>query len=378
MSTAVPIKVSLDVSAIPARPAGAGHYVVQLSRALAARADVEVVRVSRRDDAARWQPDGAVVAAAPGNRVARLAWEQFGMAGVLRREGVALHHGPHYTMPERAPVPVVVTVHDCTYFDHPEWHERSKVLVFRRAIRHAARAAAAIVCVSEVTRQELEAHCTVRAPVVVAPHGVDTQRFSPHERSPGSDERDLAGLGIEGRPYVAFVGTIEPRKNVAGLVRAFDSIGDVDARLVLAGGEGWHDREVGAALGGLRHPERVVRTGYLPDALVPPLLRRAAAVAYPSFAEGYGLPALEALACGTTLITTAGTSMASFAAGAAVEVPAGDDPALAEALRVALRGEESAGVVEARIARGLAVASSSTWAASADRHVAAYRLAAGI
>ena len=76
----------------------------------------------------------AVVARAPTARPLRLAWEQLALPGLLGRAGLDVHHGPHYTMPERARLPVVVTVHDCTFFDHPEWHERSKVTVFRRAI----------------------------------------------------------------------------------------------------------------------------------------------------------------------------------------------------------------------------------------------------
>ena len=81
---------------------------------------------------------GTVRAAAPARRPARLAWEQVRLPRLLGAGSVDVHHGPHYTMPERRRLPMVVTIHDLTFFDHPEWHERSKVLVFRRAIRVAA------------------------------------------------------------------------------------------------------------------------------------------------------------------------------------------------------------------------------------------------
>ena len=194
-----PLRLSLDVSAVPSRPGGAGYYTIELARALCTHPAVDLTLVARRDDSARWRAlasDRArVVAAVPGARPARLAFEQVGFPALLRRLDVQVHHGPHYTMPLRAPVPCVVTVHDCTFFDHPEWHQRTKAVFFRRAIRRAAEKAAVIVCVSEVTAQRLHACCTVRGPVTVIPHGVDHVRFTPDEPAPGADDAQLGALG---------------------------------------------------------------------------------------------------------------------------------------------------------------------------------------
>lgn len=381
----VELRVSLDVSAVPAAPAGAGRYTLELARALAARDTPDLVALSRRTDAARWEgvlgPRGTVRAVAPAPRPLRLAWEQVTLPGLLRRAGVQVHHGPHYTMPERARVPVVVTVHDCTFFDHPEWHERTKVVLFRRAIRVAASRAAAVVCVSETTARHLREVCTVAAPVVVAPHGVDHARFSPDPPAGSTDEGTLRRLGLEpGRRYLLFVGTLEPRKDVASLVTAFASIAGSheDLSLVVAGGRGWRDDALQAALSATgRYRQRVVFTGYVPDDAVPVLLRRAAAVAYPSLYEGYGLPALEAMACGAPLVTTSGTAMAEVAGDAAVLVPPGDVDGLAGALSDLLTAGRDDPEVLARRAIGLERAATRTWAASAERHVDAYRIAAG-
>ncbi len=374
-----PLAVTLDVSAVPPAPAGAGRYTLELFDALVRRDDVVVTPVARRGDAARWaRPQRpSVVAAAPDRRPLRLAWEQLRLPHELGVLGPDVHHGPHYTMPERARLPVVVTIHDCTFFDHPEWHERSKVLLFRRAITVAARRATRLVCVSRTTAERLHEVCEVRAPVSVVPHGVDLGRFRADEPDPGGDVAALAGLGIDaGRPLVVFVGTIEPRKGVAGLIRAFDRIAGShpDALLVLAGQRGWGIADVDRALAESAHADRVRLTGYVLDGVVPALLRRAAVVAYPSLEEGYGLPALEALACGAPLVTTAGTVMEEVTEGAALLVPPGDDRALAEAIDAVLGGRSSAG---AHRERGLAVARSRTWAASAEGHVDAYRLATG-
>ena len=116
-----------------------------------------------------------------------------------------------------------------------------------------------------------------------------------------------------------------------------------------------------------------MRTGYLPDGAVPALLRQAAVVAYPALEEGFGLPALEALACGAPLVTTEGTAMAELAGGAAVLAPGGDVPALADALAAAL----GQGRATARRAQGLRVAAAHTWEASVTRHLEAYAVAVG-
>jgi glycosyltransferase involved in cell wall biosynthesis len=373
------VRVSLDVSAVPADPAGAGRYTVELAKALADRDDVDLVLVSRRADTARWAPVRARLSAeAPSPRPLRLAWEQASLPSLLGRLRPQVHHGPHYTMPVRSRIPVVVSVHDCTFFDHPEWHERSKVQFFRWAIRTAAHRAGAVVCGSATTAARLREVCRVTAPVFVAPYGVDRARFRPDEPEPGADDAALAKLGLApGRPFIAFLGTIEPRKGVAGLVRAFDKVAKAhpDALLVLAGQVGWGTSDMEQALEKASHRQRVIRTGYVPDDAIPALLRRATVVAYPSLEEGGGLPALEALACGAPLITTAGTAMEEMAGGAAVLVPPGDTDALAGALDDALSESAPSRDRADRRALGLDMAGRRTWEAAAAVHLSAYRRA---
>jgi glycosyltransferase involved in cell wall biosynthesis len=373
--------VSLDVTAVPVDPRGAGRYTTELVEALGARDDLDLVLWSRRADGALWAtPAGTgagrvVRSVAPGRRPVRLAWEQLRLPALLARSVPApqLHHGPHYTMPERTRLPTVVTVHDTTFLDHPEWHERTKVPVFRRAIAVAARRATVLVCVSETTADRLRARCAPAGDVVVVPHGVHHEQFRVDEPDPGADAARLAALGVH-PPYVLFLGTLEPRKAVPTLIAAFDALAPAhpDLRLVLAGGRGWRAGAVDAALGTARHRDRVQLTGYVEDPAVPALLRSAAAVAYPAVEEGFGLPALEALACGAPLVTTAGTAMAEVASGGALLVAPGSVPELAGALEEVLAGGPE---VARRRSLGLAAAAGHTWAASAAGHVAAYRRA---
>jgi glycosyltransferase involved in cell wall biosynthesis len=274
-------------------------------------------------------------------------------------------------MPERASVPKVVTVHDMTFFDHPEWHQRFKVPFFRRAIRIAAERADALVCVSAVTADRLRARLEPRAPVHVIAHGVDHTRFRPEPASSDRDTAALAAIGVR-LPYVLFLGTLEPRKDVPTLVRAFDRISATQPQLslVIAGLDGWGTKAVTEAIGQAASGERMRRLGYVPDWGVPVLLRHAAAVAYPSLDEGFGLPALEALACGAPLVTTKGTAMAEVTGDAALLIPPGDADALAQALEALVKGGPR---VDGLRERGPTVASTYTWEASAAAHASVYR-----
>jgi glycosyltransferase involved in cell wall biosynthesis len=368
------MRVLLDVSAVPDRPVGAGVYTVALAEGLQRADAIDLVLLARKGDADRWSALAAgadVHAVVPSRRPSRLAWEQTGAPRLAARLGVDLWHGPHYTMPLRLGIPAVVTVHDLTFFDHPEWHERSKVAFFRRMIKASARRAATCICVSHHTEQRLRAVAPPSGSTVVIHHGVDHARF----RADADVDHDLAVLRGHGiaAPYVAFTGTIEPRKDLPTLVTAFATVseGRPDLRLVLAGGDGWGVEPLRAAIASSGAATRVLRTGYVPDDVLAPLLRRADAVAYPSLEEGFGLPALEALACGAPLVTTTGSAMDELVGDAAVLVAPGDVNALTAGLREVLEPARAAALRSAGPDR----AASFTWDASVAAHLDAYRRA---
>ncbi|MGI9118831.1 MAG: glycosyltransferase family 4 protein [Acidimicrobiales bacterium] len=364
--------VALDVSAVPAQPAGAGVYVLRLVEALATAGHVELDLVAAAGDGRRWEeiaPQARIHAVAPGRRPARLVWEQAHAPALAQRLG-GLWHGPHYTLPLRANVPLVVTIHDLTFYDHPEWHLRSKVVYFRRMIRASAERADVVVCVSEHTAARLHALLAPKAPVVVIPHGVDHRRFRVDQ---DDDLGRLAALGVR-PPFVAFTGTLEPRKNVPALVRAMARLapGHPDLQLVLAGHRGWGGGEVDAAVSSSALDGRVLPLGYVDDGVVPALYRQSAAVAYPSLEEGFGLPTLEAMACGAAVVTTSGSAMQEMVEDAAQLVPPGDEEALTGALEALVAGGAE---VDRLRAAGPVVAAPHTWDRCAERQVAVYRRA---
>jgi glycosyltransferase involved in cell wall biosynthesis len=370
------LRVALDVTAIPVQTAGAGYYVAQLARALANRGDLSLAVVTRRDDEARWRVGERTTtfALSPAGVPGRLVFGEVGLARALeRRVHPDVFHGPHYSLPARSSIPAVATVHDLTLWDRPEWHDRSKVMFFRRALRLAASRADVVVVPSTSTADAYRAHFGEAVPVRVIPHGVDHDRFTTEEPEAGADQAVLSRLGIKW-PYVLSVATSEPRKNLPSLVSAFSRLAsrEPELHLVLVGGSGWKNEQLESAISEGGAASRVLRTGYLGDDDIPALLRRAAAVAYPAFVEGFGLPVLEALACGAPLVTSENSAMAEITGDAALLIQPSDVDGLLDALSTLIAGGED---VARRRRQGTERAAGYTWELSGARHVEAYRLA---
>ena len=366
----------VDATAVPADRGGVGRYVDGLLAALSA-ADANLAIVCQRADAeryARMAPQADVVAgpAAIAHRPARLAWEQTGLPLVAQQVNAEVVHSPHYTMPLRVGRPVVVTIHDATFFTTPEQHTAVKGTFFRSATRTALRRASRVIVPSKATRDELVRVLDADSTKIdVAYHGVDPDVF--HVPTDAEKARVAARLGLRG-PYVAFLGQLEPRKNVPNLIRGWAKAvhwRDDPPALVLAGGSGW-DEDVDAAIAEVPSNLRVLRPGYLRFADLPAYLGGATVCAYPSHGEGFGLPVLEAMACGTPVLTTHRLSLPEVGGDAvAYTEPGADD--IAEALSALL---DDAGRRRSLADAALARAREFTWAASAEAHLAAYARAA--
>ncbi|WP_199423580.1 glycosyltransferase family 4 protein [Actinotalea solisilvae] len=369
------MRVLLDATAVPADRGGVGRYVDELVPALVRQGADLVVAVQPRDlDVVGSFAAGAEVVAAPaatGRRAVRLAWEQAGLPALVRRVRADVLHSPHYTLPALAPVPVVVTLHDATFFSHPEVHTGTKGRFFRAATRVAVRRAAALVVPSAATRDEVRRFTGAPAERFhVAYHGVDTAVFHPVDDA--ERRRVAASLGVTGG-YVGFLGTLEPRKNVPALVRAWQEVcadrADPPA-LVLAGGKGWDD-DVEPALAAVPGHLRAIRAGYLPFDDLAGFLAGALVLAYPSRGEGFGLPVLEAMACGAAVLTTRELSLPEVG-GDAVAYCGTDEAEIARGLRALLDAPQERGRLGEAARRR---AEGFTWDASAAAHLEAYAAA---
>jgi glycosyltransferase involved in cell wall biosynthesis len=367
--------VLVDATAVPADRGGVGRYVDGLIPALA-RAGADLAVVCQRADAERYSRMSDLVEVVPGpaaiaHRPARLAWEQTGLPLVAQQLGAEVVHSPHYTMPLRVGRPVVVTIHDVTFFTQPEQHTAVKGTFFRSATRTALRRASRVIVPSKATRDELVRVLDADPTSVdVAYHGVDPEIF--YVPTDAEKARVAARLGLRGA-YLAFLGVLEPRKNVPNLIRGWVQAvhwRDDPPALVLAGGSGWDD-EVDAAIAEVPSHLRVVRPGYLRFADLPGYLGGATVVAFPSHGEGFGLPVLEAMACGAAVLTTHRLSLPEVGGDAvAYTEPGAED--IAAALTALLDDGTRRGTLgQAALARSHEF----TWAASAEAHLACYQRA---
>ncbi|MDA3630157.1 glycosyltransferase family 1 protein [Saccharopolyspora oryzae] len=363
----------IDATAVPADRGGVGRYVDSLLAALDADGARLTVACQPRDAElyATIAPRTDVVPAAEAvaTRTARLTWEQTTLPLLVRRLGIDVLHSPHYTTPLANPAASVVTLHDATFFTNPAVHSPVKARFFRAWTRTALRRATLCIVPSEATAAELARSVgadRTRMPVMY--HGVDPDRFHPPTPEEVQAVRDR--LSLHDQPYVAFLGALEPRKNVPALIRGFTLAcrGRTDSpALVLAGQPGW-DTRVERALEAVPHRIRVIRAGYFPFGQLAGFLGGADVVAYPSIGEGFGLPVLEAMACGAAVLTTRRLSLPEVGGDAVAYcgVGAGDIAAgLTELLDDPTRRSALAAAAQRR-------AKEFTWAACATQHRAAF------
>ena len=324
------IRVAVDVSPLAQTRAGTARYLNGLLRELRLRNDVEVSTRSF----------------GRGDRASTLTRDTIWYPFVLGRERAAdVLHCPTYRGPLRPVRPVVVTVHDLAVFRHPEAFNRWTRTYSPRVVPRVLRAARCVIAVSEFTRRELvELLGLPDEKIHVVPNAVE-------------EEFTRDGPAADG-DYVLAVGTLEPRKNLARLVEAARR-SDVELRVV--GARGWGGVEV--AGNGVRW------LGEVSDRELARLYRGALCVAYPSLYEGFGIPVLEAMACGVPVVTTRGTAMEEVADGAAILVDALDPAEIADGI------ERASAERERLVARGLERARSFRWDAIAAATVDVYRRA---
>ncbi|HIE37998.1 MAG TPA: glycosyltransferase family 1 protein [Anaerolineales bacterium] len=304
-----------------------------------------------------------------GRPAARVVWEQLVQPWALRRTGADLAHGPVFVGPLVAPCPLVVTVHDLSFLRFPHLFRPANrlylTLLTRASVRRARRVIAVSTHAAEETTQLLGVS---RGKVDVVYHGVDP-KFRP--LPPDEVRAFRAHKGLPDR-FVLYVGTLEPRKNLVRLIEAFARLREPGLRLVLVGGRGWYDQEVFACVERLGLQERVVFPGYVPAEQLPLWYNAATAFAYPSLYEGFGMPVVEAQACGLPVLTSDRSSLPEAAGEGGMPVDPYDVAAIAAGLHRLLTDEA---LRETLRQRGLAHASHFTWQKTAAETIAVYHRA---
>lgn len=297
-------------------------------------------------------------------------WFQTTLPRRMQRDGLDLFHGTFYRLPILLPVPGVLTVHDLSGLLKPELHTRKTHFV-NRMYPLFVRKAAAIIAVSGATASELEKRFPGTAGKTVVVHEAADPRLAPV--TDPVELRRVRGKYALPERFILFLGTLEPRKNLTGLLDAFARIAPgIPHDLVIAGALGWKTAAMEAKLSDSDLRDRILLTGRIPDEDVPALLSLCELFVYPSLYEGFGLPVLEAMACGAPVVTSSVSSMPEVAGDAALLA----DPRSPEDLARAIGALARDGELRRRLSgRSRDRAAQFSWIRAAEETLSVYRIA---
>lgn len=341
---------------------GVGRYLTELTQALR-------VTMQPDDDQVEF---GSRLGPFGRRASSRILWEQSLLAADVARRRIDVFHGPVNVLPLAVRTPAVVTIHDLAFLRYPEHVTTGRRAWLAGAIRHSARTADRIITVSQHTADDLQSWLKIdQDRIRVIPLAV-----SPRIRRLTGAELQVFRLKFAiDRPYILAVGTLEPRKNLPMLVRAFAAIKDqVPHRLVLVGPEGWLTDELHQTVADLELGDRLLMTGFVGDEELGGWYSAADLVAVPSFFEGFGLPMLEAMSCGAPVLASNVSSLPEVGESAALYVDPRDQQMWSEQMLELLRDEgQRVRMTEAGIGR----ANAFSWQESARQTWKVYREVAG-
>ena len=368
--------IAIDAHSVGTQLAGNETYAVNLIEALAQIDQVNqyTVYVTKNEAvdrfANRW-PNFQVRRTLPHTPLVRIPLT---LSAELRRNPVDVLH-VQYTAPPFAPCPIVSTIHDLSFEHLPETFTRRSRAQLRLTVRGTARRAALILTLSEFSRRDVIEIYTVDPDRVLVTPAAAPANFAPVENETElKDIRERYGIKPN---YLLSLGSIQPRKNLARLIEAYALLrtsraGDQLPQLVIAGKRGWLDNEIQRAAQRENRNESIKFIGYVPEKDLPALYSAAICFVYPSFFEGFGLPVLEAMQCGTPVIAGNRTSLPEVAGAAALLFDPFDTRALAEAIGRIIDSPDTR--AELRV-KGLERARNFSWTATARLTLQAYERA---
>jgi glycosyltransferase involved in cell wall biosynthesis len=364
-----PARIGFDARDVLRKRTGVTGYTRALATELAGRPDLRLIAyVDRFHDPAVGAPAGlpvAVLGGPPG------LWKHLSLPLALLRDRIDLFHSPTGTLPLWSRGKRVVTIHDLFADIEPGWFSRRMGIALRRGQRRAAASADAVIAVSDTTRRDLlRVYGLSPDRVVVVPNGVDHGRFRP-DAEPA--ETLLRRLGVSS-PFVICVGSLLPWRNAPRLLQAVATVrqsGAFDLELLFVGRDIW-GTDPTAALAAARGWHWAHFAGYVADDELPGLYAAAAVCAAPSLYEGFGIPPLEAMACGTPVVASTAPALREVLGGAALFVDPRSSGAIADGLARAL---SDAGLRTDLRTRGLAQAARYHWARAAEETAQVYERA---
>ncbi len=369
------MRIAFEGTTLQPERTGVGYYSEHLLRHLAdAAPDDDLVVVSNRRPVPSRPLPARITVMHPDQPMMRLAWMQTVAPSVLRDADVDVAHFTNGLMPLATRVPTVITIHDMSLTLYPECHPTRRRMVKRPFMRMASLRAAAIITPSESAKRDLVRLYRVNPGRVHVVHEAAAPEFHPvTDPLTLTEARERYALPDR---FVLFVGAIEPRKNLPRLLEAFAERylrGDLAQQLVCVGPYGWLSRDIGRHIEALGIADAVHFTGYVPFADLPAIYSLADMFVFPSLYEGFGLPVMEAMACGTPVIAGHAAALVEIAGGVATIIDPLDVSALGDAM-VALGHD--ADLCRERSRLGLARAAQFSWDRAARETLAVYRIAA--
>ncbi len=369
--------IGIDAHAIGAQQGGNETYIRGLIRALAKLDDQNryTIYLAEAEAAAQWQ-DG--FARRHANFEIRLLPKPTPLVRVpvflsyeLRQHPVDVLH-VQYTAPPFCPVPVVATIHDLAFEHMPETFTRRGSFQLKLTVRRTAQRAARIATVSEYSRWDLlRTYRLAPEKVAVTYNGVESHFTSALTQNEANEVRKQFGID---RDFLLAVGSLQPRKNLVRLIRAYarlrSEVPNFSPQLVIVGRKLWLADEIFAEIRRQRWAEDVILTGYVDDADLPKLYRQATAFVYPSLFEGFGLPPVEAMACGTPVVTSNVSSLPEVTGGAALLIDPMDQGSIESALLTIIQDQ---GLRKRLREQGIEQAKKFTWQAAAEKTLQLYQ-----
>jgi glycosyltransferase involved in cell wall biosynthesis len=378
------MRVAFDYTSAIFQRAGVGRYTRSLAAELAPLLsdDDEFVLwstslsrtpLSISSTGARYRGISRRVPLSP--RAAAILWQRMRLGIPIDRliGKPDLLHEPDFVAPP-VKAPLVATIHDLSYLVVPEFAHPNLKRYLESSVPRTIRRAAHLIAVSEMTRQDIIERCHVEpSRVSTIYNGVDGWFYKPDA---AAVERALEHFGLR-QPYFIIVGTVEPRKNHLALLHAFAQLYEKrkDVSLAIVGNPGWLSEPIIAEIekSAMSMPVRYLR--FVDDTWIPALYAGSVALVAPSWYEGFGLPVLEAMACGAAVITSDRGSLPEIASGNAILVPPGDIEALAASMERLL---DDSSLRADLVLRGREHAATFSWRAAAEAHIKLYREVAAI
>lgn len=369
-----PLRVGINAHLLSSeagyRRAGIHHYIAQvISHLPLASGDLEAHLFTRHPGQLARLPHLSVVGSRwpTERRSVRIAWEQLVWPWQARQRRLDLLHSMAFVLPRFTPCPAIVTVYDLSFLHYPEQFPTLQRRYLTGQTGRSCRQARRVIAISESGRQDVHRFFGVPlARIDVVYPGVEA-RYRPLPQAEIDAFRQKRNL--PGR-FILHVGTLQPRKNIPTLLDAFAQLPDPDLHLVLVGGKGWLYNEIFQQIEWLGLTERVHFPGYAADEELPLWYNAAALFAFPSLYEGFGMPVVEAMACGTPVVASNASSIPEAVGEAGLLFHPQDGAELAERMASVLNDP----AISARMReRGLAQAAQFSWERAGRETAVAYR-----